>query len=107
VSQPDGRAAGLAAFLTLVAALVMARRITGPVSRIIAVTRAMSRGERSARVGPVRVTGELRELATAFDGMADTLDRQEQLRRDLLADVAHELRTPVAILQAGHAAAPP
>ena len=40
----------------------------------------------------------------AFDQMADTLDRQEQLRRDLVADVAHELRTPVAILQAGHEA---
>jgi two-component system sensor histidine kinase BaeS len=97
-------AAGLAALLALVTALVMARRITGPVGRIIAVTRAMSRGERSARVGPVAATGELRELATAFDGMADTLDRQEQLRRDLVADVAHELRTPVAILQAGHEA---
>jgi two-component system sensor histidine kinase BaeS len=36
--------------------------------------------------------------------MADTLDRQEQLRRDLVADMAHELRTPVAILQAGHEA---
>jgi len=97
-------AAGLAALLALVTALVIARRITGPVGRIIAVTRAMSRGERSARVGPVRATGELRELATAFDGMADTLDREEQLRRDLVADVAHELRTPIAILQAGHEA---
>src|SRR5215469_2987926 len=97
-------AAGLAALLALITALVIARRITGPVGRIIAVTRAMSRGERSARVGPVRAPGELRELATAFDGMADTLDRQEQLRRDLVADVAHELRTPVAILQAGHEA---
>jgi signal transduction histidine kinase len=97
-------AAGLAALLALVTALVIARRITGPVGRIIAVTRAMSRGERSARVGPVRAPGELRELATAFDGMADTRERQEQLRRDLVADVAHELRTPVAILQAGHEA---
>ncbi|MBO0825288.1 MAG: HAMP domain-containing histidine kinase [Actinobacteria bacterium] len=97
-------AAGLAALVALVTALVIARRITGPVSEIIAVTRAMSRGERSARVGQVRAPGELRELATAFDGMADTLDRQEQLRRDLVADVAHELRTPVAILQAGHEA---
>lgn len=97
-------AAGLAALLALVTALVIARRITGPVGRIIAVTRAMSRGERSARVGRVQATGELRELATAFDGMADTLDRQEQLRRDLVADVAHELRTPIAILQAGHEA---
>jgi len=97
-------AAGLAALLALVTALVVARRITGPVGRIIAVTRAMSRGERSARVGQVQAPGELRELATAFDGMADSLDRQEQLRRDLVADVAHELRTPIAILQAGHEA---
>jgi two-component system, OmpR family, sensor histidine kinase BaeS len=97
-------AAGLAALLALLTAVVMARRITGPVGRIIAVTRAMSRGERSARVGPVRALGELTELAIAFDRMADTLDRQEQLRRDLVADVAHELRTPVAILQAGHEA---
>jgi signal transduction histidine kinase len=36
--------------------------------------------------------------------MADTLDRQEQLRRALVADVAHELRTPIAVLQAGHEA---
>jgi signal transduction histidine kinase len=36
--------------------------------------------------------------------MANTLDRQEQLRRDLVADVAHELRTPIAVLQAGHEA---
>ena len=47
---------------------------------------------------------ELRELAAAFDQMAGTLDRQEQIRRNLVADVAHELRTPIAILQAGHEA---
>jgi two-component system, OmpR family, sensor histidine kinase BaeS len=46
----------------------------------------------------------LRELAAAFDQMAGTLDRQEQIRRNLVADVAHELRTPIAILQAGHEA---
>ena len=36
--------------------------------------------------------------------MADNLARQDQLRRDVVADVAHELRTPVAVLQAGHEA---
>lgn len=97
-------AAGLAALLALVTAVVVARRITGPVGRIIAVTRAMGGGARSARVGPVQAPAELRELATAFDRMADALERQEQLRRDLVADVAHELRTPIAILQAGHEA---
>jgi two-component system, OmpR family, sensor histidine kinase BaeS len=102
--QAIASAAGLAALLALLVAVVVARRITGPVSRLIAATRAMSRGERSARVGPVRAPGELLELTTAFDRMADNLDRQEQLRRDLVADVAHELRTPIAILQAGHEA---
>jgi len=102
--QAIASAAGLAALLSLVVAVAVARRITGPIARLITVTRAMARGERSARVGPVRATGELGELATAFDRMADTLDRQEQLRRDLVADVAHELRTPIAILQAGHEA---
>ena len=97
-------AAGLAALLALATGLVVARRITHPVARLIAVTRAMASGDRAARAGPMRAPGELRELATAFDQMADTLDRQDKIRRDLVADVAHELRTPVAVLQAGHEA---
>ncbi len=97
-------AAGLAALLALVAGLVVARRITRPVAALLAATRAMGSGDRATRVGPVRAPGELSELATAFDQMADTLDRQEQLRRGLVADVAHELRTPIAVLQAGHEA---
>jgi two-component system sensor histidine kinase BaeS len=97
-------AAGLAALLALLIGLGVARRITRPVTRLIAVTRAMAAGDRTVRAGGIRAPGELRELATAFDQMAATLDRQDQLRRDLVADVAHELRTPVAILQAGHEA---
>jgi two-component system sensor histidine kinase BaeS len=97
-------AAGLAALAATLTGLAVARRITRPVEKIIAVTRAMGRGQRAARVGPVNGPGELRELAAAFDHMADTMDRQEKLRRDLVADVAHELRTPVALLQAGHEA---
>ena len=97
-------AAGLAALLALATGLVVARRITRPVARLIAVTRAMAGGDRTARAGPMRAPGELRELATAFDQMAGNLDRQDQIRRDLVADVAHELRTPIAVLQAGHEA---
>jgi two-component system sensor histidine kinase BaeS len=97
-------AAGLAALLALLTGLAVARRITRPVTRLIAATRAMAAGDRAARVGEIRAAGELRELAAAFDQMAGTLDRQEQIRRNLVADVAHELRTPIAILQAGHEA---
>jgi two-component system, OmpR family, sensor histidine kinase BaeS len=97
-------AAGLAAVLAMLTGLGVARRITRPIEQIIAVTRAMGRGQRQARVGRLAAPGELAELGAALDQMADTLDRQEQLRRDLVADVAHELRTPVAVLQAGHEA---
>ena len=97
-------AAGVAALAAMLTGLALARRITRPVEKIIAVTRSMGRGQRAARVGRVAGPGELRELGAAFDQMADTMDRQEQLRRDLVADVAHELRTPVAVLQAGHEA---
>jgi two-component system sensor histidine kinase BaeS len=97
-------AAGLAALLALLTGLAVARRITRPVIRLIAVTRAMAAGDRAVRVGEIHAAGELRELAASFDQMAGTLDRQEQIRRNLVADVAHELRTPIAILQAGHEA---
>jgi len=97
-------ATGLAALLALTAGLVAARRITRPVARLMAVTRAMTAGDRTARAGPVHAPVELRELAAAFDQMADTLDQQDQIRRNMVADVAHELRTPIAVLQAGHEA---
>jgi two-component system, OmpR family, sensor histidine kinase BaeS len=97
-------AAGLAALLSLLAGLAVARRITRPVGHIVSVVRARGRGERSARVGPVDGPSELREMGTALDEMAIMLDGHERVRRDLVADVAHELRTPVAVLQAGHEA---
>jgi two-component system, OmpR family, sensor histidine kinase BaeS len=97
-------AAGLAAVLALVVAIVMSRRITRPVVRLIEAARAVGGGDRAARVGSVRAPTELADLAQTFDQMADALARQEQLHRYLVADVAHELRTPVAVLQAGHEA---
>jgi two-component system, OmpR family, sensor histidine kinase BaeS len=102
--QAVAGAAGLAALLALLVALGISRRITRPVIRLIDVARERASGHQAARVGEIRGPAELRELATSFDEMADTLARQEQLRRNLVADVAHELRTPVAILQAGHEA---
>jgi two-component system, OmpR family, sensor histidine kinase BaeS len=97
-------AAGLAALLALLTGLAVARRITRPIGRLIAVTQAMAGGDRASRAGDVRAPGELRDLAAAFDQMADTLDREDQIRRDMVASVAHELRTPIAVLQGGHEA---
>jgi two-component system sensor histidine kinase BaeS len=91
----------VAAILALIAAVVVARRLSRPVHRLTVAAGEMGLGNRDARVGDLpNAPAELHDLATTFDQMADTLNRQEQLRRDLVADVAHELRTPVAVLQA-------
>jgi len=102
--QAIGGTAGLAALLALVTGLTVARRITRPITRLIRATRSMAGGDRNARAGDIRAAGELRDLASAFDQMADAVSREDRIRRDLVADLAHELRTPVAILQAGHEA---
>ncbi|MGN6796485.1 MAG: sensor histidine kinase [Streptosporangiaceae bacterium] len=97
-------AAGVAAVIALIVALLLSRRITAPVDSLIETARARSRGEFGARAGDVRGLGEIQELAEAFDEMADSREEQDQVRRNLVADVAHELRTPIAVLQAGHEA---
>lgn len=92
--------AALAGLLAIAVALVVARRITRPVAALTRVARARASGDRAARVGPLKAPGELDELAVAFDRMADAVGREDELRRALVADVAHELRTPISVLQA-------
>jgi two-component system sensor histidine kinase BaeS len=92
--------AGLAALLALGVSWLVSRRITRPLVRLTAAARSMEAGARGARSWQASAPGELGELSAAFDKMADALDREDLLRRQLLADVAHELRTPITILQA-------
>jgi two-component system sensor histidine kinase BaeS len=94
----------MAAVIALLVALLVSRRITAPVERLIEAARTRGRGDLQARAGDVQGFGEIRELAEAFDEMADAREEQDRVRRNLVADVAHELRTPIAILQAGHEA---
>ena len=97
-------AAGVAAVIALIVALLLSRRITAPVESLIDTARARGRGQVGARAGGVTGPGEIRELAEAFNEMADASEEQDRVRRNLVADVAHELRTPIAVLQAGHEA---
>jgi two-component system, OmpR family, sensor histidine kinase BaeS len=97
-------AAGLTAVLATCIAIGIAHRIAEPARRLAQVARARGSGEREARVGPVKGADEFRDLAASFDQMADSQDRQETLRRNLIADISHELRTPAAVLVAGHEA---
>jgi two-component system, OmpR family, sensor histidine kinase BaeS len=88
----------IAGMVALVVALYVSVRVTRPVTALTTAAGELAAGRRDARVG-TDGPGELRTLAEAFNGMADHLDREDQLRRNLVADVAHELRTPLAILQ--------
>jgi signal transduction histidine kinase len=92
--------AGLAALLALAVAWFIASRLSRPLVRLTQAVAAIEAGDRSARTRQAAAPGEIGELAVAFDRMADALDREDALRRQLLADVAHELRTPITILQA-------
>lgn len=93
-------AAVLALLIALLASWVVTRLITRPIAAMTSATQAFTAGDRQARAG-VHGPGEIGELARAFDLMADTVARSERDRRNLTADVAHELRTPLAALQAG------
>ena len=81
-------------------AIPIARRITRPVEGLTIAARRLGRGDRDARVGSAGGFAELGELGATFDRMAAALQREDELRRALVSDVAHELRTPVTILQA-------
>ncbi|WP_329530965.1 HAMP domain-containing histidine kinase [Streptomyces sp. NBC_01450] len=86
--------------LALAVTWFVTRRLTTPVVRVAATARALAAGDRSARAR-IDAPGELGDLARAFDAMADDVTRTEQARHRLAADIAHELRTPLAALQAG------
>ena len=88
----------LAGLVALVLGIVLARRATAPARALTRTARALAAGERSQRVefeGP----DEFGEMARAFNSMADTIEEEDRLRRAFAADVAHELRTPLAILR--------
>jgi signal transduction histidine kinase len=97
-------AAGIAVLIALLVALPLSRLVTAPVDRLIWAANARRRGDLAARVGRVPGFRKLNELSAAFDEMANAREEQEQIRRNLVADVAHELRNPIAVLQAGHEA---
>ena len=78
--------------------LAIAGRITAPLREIEAAAKAVAQGDTSRRAS-VDSDDELGDLAGSFNQMAAVLARQEETRQQFVADVAHELRTPLAVLQ--------
>ncbi|MDY6878501.1 MAG: ATP-binding protein [Chloroflexota bacterium] len=84
--------AGLGAVLLI---LGLSRRILAPVEALTAAVRQMEAGDLSQRV-EITSQDEIGDLAQAFNRMANGLTRLEELRRNMVTDVAHELRTPLS-----------
>jgi two-component system sensor histidine kinase BaeS len=95
-----GGAAAVALLTALAVSAYVTRRLTRPLLALAATARRFAAGDRSAR-STVSAPGEMGDVIHAFDAMADDVVRAETVRRRLAADVAHELRTPLAALQAG------
>lgn len=77
--------------------LLLARSIAAPIQEMQKVASSLAAGRLSERV-PVRTADELGDLARSLNYMASELERIDSLRRQFVADAAHELRTPVANL---------
>lgn len=92
-------AGGVAALVAVGLGLLFARQISRPVRDLTSAARRVGEGDYEGRV-PVRGRDELGELAATFNTMAAAIGRQENLRRRMAADIAHELRTPLAVVQA-------
>ena len=81
-----------------VAALLLARRIVGPVQRVAAAARTLARGSHPEPV-PVEGAAELATLAVAFNDLAEQLARARQAERSFLLSVSHELKTPLTSIR--------
>jgi signal transduction histidine kinase len=84
--------------ISIVVGILLSRSVSAPLSKLADAARSIGRRDLSRRV-EVRGSQEIQEVAQAFNEMAADLQQAEILRQNLLADVAHELRTPITVIQ--------
>jgi signal transduction histidine kinase len=93
----------IGAVIALLLGIFLSRTLTRPIRELTRATHAVSEGDLSQQV-PVRSKDELGELAQAFNKMSSELSRSVNTRKQMTADIAHELRTPLSLIL-GHAEA--
>lgn len=87
-----------AGLIALIAGILLARTISRPVEELQEATRRVAQGELGYRVD-VGSPDEIGQLAAAFNQMSGDLARSNALRRQMTADIAHDLRTPLTVIQ--------
>ena len=93
--------AGIAAAASIIAGLVLfliLRGVMKPLGRLTDAARAMAEGDFAVRVPETKSTREVEELSAAFNSMADELSEVEDSRREFVANVSHELRSPITAI---------
>ena len=88
----------LGAILAIVFGMMVSRRLAAPLIHLVEGTQAIARRDLSFRVAEQGST-EMREVSNSFNRMAAALEDAEKLRRSMLNDIAHELRTPLSVLE--------
>jgi two-component system, OmpR family, sensor histidine kinase BaeS len=86
---------------SLAISLFVARRITGPLRQMTQASQRISAGHYTERieVAPVHTTDELGQLASSINALAVALEQTERRRLEVIGNVTHELRTPIATLE--------
>lgn len=92
------RAALGATVIALLLGIFLARNLTRPLRELTIATQALAKGKLQQQV-TVRTNDELGELAASFNKMSADLTRANQLRRQMTADIAHDLRTPLSVIK--------
>jgi len=95
---PFGTTTVFLAILTVLIGLLLSRRLINPLAEVIAASHAMTTGNLGARV-KVEGPDDLQMLSDSFNQMAASLEKNDRDQRNLIADIAHELRTPLSIIQ--------
>ena len=102
-TETQGHAFTLIALVTIISAtliiiLPLSRSLVKPIKRVTNATRTLASGRYDVRIPPGS-SDEIGQLARDFNTLANTLEQNEQARRQWIADISHELRTPLTILR--------
>jgi signal transduction histidine kinase len=90
-------AGGAALLLAILLVLLVSRSLTRPLGKLAAAAEDIAAGHYSRRVG-IHGTDEIGKLGSAFDRMAEAVERARRVQREFLANVSHELKTPLTSL---------
>ncbi|MDR1298628.1 MAG: HAMP domain-containing histidine kinase [Oscillospiraceae bacterium] len=90
--------AGIIMVLTFSSSLVMSKKLSAPINAMALAASRFARGDFTVRVKEAARSDEMGQLMRSFNAMADSIERSENLRREFVANVSHELKTPMTVI---------